>query len=132
MPAETLGRLWTMLAHSQGAPLNAARLASSLDVSAPAIARYVDLLVDLLLVRRLRPWSGNVRRRLVRAPRTYVRDSGIVHALLGLSGLDELLGHPVAGPSWEGFAIENLVSAAGPSRIPCYYIKLEISYLTIV
>ena len=121
MPAETLGRLWTMLAHSQGAPLNAARLASSLDVSAPAIARYVDLLVDLLLVRRLRPWSGNVRRRLVRAPRTYVRDSGVVHALLGLSGLDELLGHPVAGPSWEGFAVENLVSAAGPSRIPCYY-----------
>lgn len=121
MPAETLGRLWTMLAHSQGAPLNAARLASSLDVSAPAIARYVDLLVDLLLVRRLRSWSGNVRRRLVRAPRTYVRDSGIVHALLGLSELDQLLGHPVAGPSWEGFAVENLVSAAGPNRIPCYY-----------
>lgn len=121
MPAETLGRLWTMLAHAQGAPLNAAQLASSLAVSAPAVARYVDLLVDLLLVRRLRPWSGNVRKRLVRAPKTYVRDSGIVHALLGLGNLDHVLGHPVAGPSWEGFAVENLVSAAGPDRIPCYY-----------
>ncbi len=121
MPAETLGRLWTMLAHAQGAPLNAAQLASSLGVSAPAVARYVDLLVDLLLLRRLRPWSGNVRKRLVRAPKTYVRDSGIVHALLGLGELDQLLGHPVAGPSWEGFAVENLLSAAGPGRIPCYY-----------
>ena len=121
MPAETLGRLWTMLAHAQGAPLNAARLASSLGVSAPAVGRYVDLFVDLLLVRRLRPWSGQVGRRLVRAPKTYVRDSGIVHALLGLDELDHLLGHPVAGPSWEGFAIENLVSAAGWSRIPCFY-----------
>jgi len=121
MPAETLGRLWTMLAHAQGAPLNAAQLASSLAVSAPAVARYVDLLVDLLLVRRLRSWSGTVRKRLVRAPKTYVRDSGIVHALLGLGELDQLLGHPVAGPSWEGFAVENLLSAAGPGRIPCYY-----------
>ena len=121
MPAETLGRLWTMLAHAQGAPLNAARLASGLGVSAPAVGRYVDLLVDLLLVRRLRPWSGKVGRRLVRAPKTYVRDSGIVHALLGLGELDHLLGHPVAGPSWEGFAIENLVSAAGWSRMPCFY-----------
>ena len=88
MPPETLGRLWTMLAHGQGAPLNAARLASGLGVSAPDVGRYVDLLVDLLLVRRLRPWSGNVGKRLVRAPRTYVRDSGIVHALLGLGELD--------------------------------------------
>lgn len=121
MPAETLGRLWTMLAHGQGTPLNAARLASGLGVSPPAVARYVDLLVDLLLVRRLRPWSGNVGKRLVRSPKTYVRDSGIVHALLGLGGLDHLLGHPVAGPSWEGFALENLVSAAGPLRAPCFY-----------
>lgn len=114
MPAETLGRLWTMLAHSQGAPLNAARLASSLDVSAPAIARYVDLLVDLLLVRRLRSWSGNVRRRLVRAPRTYVRDSGIVQALLGLSGLDQLWGIP--WPARAGRGSPSRTSSRRPAR----------------
>ncbi len=84
LPAETIGRLWTMLAHGQGSVLNQTRLASSLAVSAPAIGRYIDLLVDLLLVRRLRPWSGNVGKRLVRSPKIYVRDSGLVHALLEL------------------------------------------------
>ena len=107
-----------MLAHEQGARLNAARLASGLGVSATAVARYVDLLVDLQLVQRLRPWAGRVGKRLVRAPRTYVRDSGIVHALLGLGELDHLLGHPVAGPSWEGFAIESIVSAADAAACP--------------
>ena len=121
MPTETIGRLWTMLAHSQGAPLQAARLALGLGVSAPAVARYVDLLVDLLLLRRLRPWSGNVGKRLVKAPRTYIRDSGIVHALLDLPDRDTLLGHPVAGPSWEGFLIENLIGAAGGVSTPYFY-----------
>lgn len=121
LPAETVGRLWTMLAHAQGTPLNQARLAASLAVSAPAVGRYVDLLVDLLLVRRLRPWSGNVGKRLVRTPKTYVRDSGIVHALLDLETWDDVLGHPVAGASWEGFVIENLIGAAGDRRTPYYY-----------
>lgn len=121
LPAETVGRLWTMLAHAQGAPLNQSRLASSLAVSAPAVARYIDLLVDLLLVRRLRPWSGNVGKRLVRSPKIYVRDSGLVHALLDLETKDAVLGHPVAGPSWEGFAIENLIAAAGDRRTPYFY-----------
>ena len=120
LPAETVGRLWGMLAHAQGSLLNQARLASSLGVSTPAVARYLDLLVDLLLVRRLRPWSGNVGKRLVRSPKTYVRDAGVLHALLGLESLDAVLGHPVAGPSWEGFVIENLVSAAGDRRIPLF------------
>jgi predicted AAA+ superfamily ATPase len=121
LPAETIGRLWTMLAHAQGGILNQARLASSLAVSAPAIGRYVDLLVDLLLVRRLSPWSGNVGKRLVRSPKVYVRDSGLVHALLELETWDDVLGHPVAGPSWEGFAIENLIAAAGERRTPFFY-----------
>ena len=121
LPAETVGRLWTMLAHAQGTPLNQARLAASLAVSSPAVARYLDLLVDLLLVRRLRPWSGNVGKRLVRTPKTYVRDSGITHALLELETWDDVLGHPVAGPSWEGFVIENLVGVAGDRRTPYYY-----------
>lgn len=121
MPAETIGRLWTMVAHAQGTLLNQARLASSLAVSSPMVARYLDLLVDLLLVRRLRPWSGNVGRRLVRSPKTYIRDSGLAHALLDLGTVDDLLGHPIAGPSWEGFVIENLISAAGEQRTPYFY-----------
>src|SRR6202011_3573670 len=81
LPAETIGRLWTMLAHAQATPLNQSRLASSLAVSTPAVTRYIDLLVDLLLVRRLRPWSGNVAKRLVRATKVYIRARGLTHAL---------------------------------------------------
>ena len=121
LPAETVGRLWTMLAHAQGTPLNQSRLASSLAVSAPAVARYLDLLVDLLLVRRLQPWSGNVGKRLVRAPKTYVRDSGLTHALLDLETWDDVVSHPIAGPSWEGFAVENLIAVSGDRRRPYYY-----------
>ena len=121
LPGETIGRLWTMLAHAQGSALNHSRLASGLGVSSPAVGRYVDLLVDLLLVRRLRPWSGNVGKRLVRTPKTYIRDSGVTHALLDLETWEDILGHPVAGPSWEGFVIENLITAAGPRRQPYYF-----------
>lgn len=121
LPAETVGRLWTMLAHQQGALLQQSRLASSLGISNPAVARYVDLLVDLQLVRQLRPWSGNVGKRLVKTPKVYVRDSGLVHALLGLRTLNDLVGHPVCGPSYEGFCIENLIAAAGPQCTPYTY-----------
>jgi predicted AAA+ superfamily ATPase len=109
MPAQTLGRLWTMLAHQQGGLLNQARLAASLDVTAPTLTRYVDLLVDLQLVRRLMPWSVNLGKRLVKSPKVYVRDSGLVHALLGLQTTYDLLGHPVLGASFEGWVIETLV-----------------------
>lgn len=115
IPAETLERLWTMLAHGQGTLLNASRLASGLSVSAPTITSYIDLLVDLLLVRRLPPLHANIGKRLVKSPKIYVRDSGLVHALLGLEDYNELAGHPVVGPSWEGFVIENLLAAV-PSR----------------
>lgn len=121
MPRETIGRLWRMLAHAQGTPLNKARLAASLEVSAPAVSRYVDLLADLLLVRRLQPWSGNIGKRLVRTPKVYLRDSGLLHALLSLGTLDDVLSHPVASASWEGFVIEQLVAAAGPHRTPLYF-----------
>lgn len=112
IPAETLRRFWTMLAHNQGELLNAARLASSLGVDGKTVSRYLDLLVDLLLVRRLKPWHGNSRKRLVKSPKTYVRDSGLVHALLGIIDKESLLGHPVCGQSWEGFVIENCLSVA--------------------
>jgi len=115
IPAETLDRLWTMLAHNQGTLLNASRLAAGLALSAPTVTRYVDLLVDLLLVRRLTPFSANTGKRLVKSPKTYVRDSGLLHALLGIPDHDGLSGHPVVGTSWEGFVIENLLGSA-PSR----------------
>lgn len=121
IPAETLRRLWTMLAHRQGDPLNAAQLARSLAVSGKTIAHYLDLLVDLLLVRRLQPRLVNVGKRLVRSPKVYVRDSGLVHALLGLADKEALLGHPVVGPSWEAMAIENLVAIAGREAEPSFY-----------
>jgi uncharacterized protein len=125
MPAETISRLWTMLAHQQGSMLNQAKLASSLGITAPTVTRYIDLLVDLQLVRRLQPYSGNVGKRLVKAPKVYVRDSGLVHALLGLRAWDDIVGHPVAGPSYEGFCLENLITAAAQNtntpRRPYYY-----------
>lgn len=110
--AETLRRFWTMLAHDQGGMLNAAGLARSLGVDVRTTARYLDLLVDLFLLRRLPPWHVNVGKRLVRSPKVYVRDSGVMHALLGIGDMETLLGHPVLGPSWEGFVIENLLGSA--------------------
>ncbi len=150
VPAETLERLWTMLAHGQGTLLNAAKLAASLGVSSPTVTSYVDLLVDLLLVRRLRPFHGtngdspaagrlflrrqrravrgqakgfhaNVKKRLVKSPKVYVRDSGIAHALLRIEDYTTLAGHPVAGASWEGFVIENLLAAAPLGTMASFY-----------
>ena len=120
VPAETLRRLWTMLAHNQGQMLNTSRLASSLEVSSPTINRYIDLLTDLLLVRRLEPLHANTGKRLVKSPKVYIRDSGLVHALLRLETVDDLLGHPVAGPSWEGFAIETLLTASQGASVSFY------------
>ena len=105
--AETLRRFWTMLAHRQSALSNAADLGRALGVDGKTVASYLDLLVDLMLVRRLEPWLANIGKRLVRSPRIYVRDTGILHALLGLGTMDDLLGHPVAGASWEGLVVET-------------------------
>ena len=121
IPAETLERLWTMLAHDQGALLNASRLAAGLSVSAPTVTGYIDLLVDLLLARRLRPFHANVGKRLVKSPKVYVRDSGLVHALLGIGDHNALAGHPVVGSSWEGFVIENLLAVAPPRTMASFY-----------
>lgn len=122
LAAETLRRFWTMLAHRQGAPLNVAELARSIGMDARTATRYLDLLVDLLLVRRLAPWHANLGKRLVKAPRLYLRDTGLLHALLGITDLEALLGHPVAGASWEGFAIEALLAGA-PDGIEVYYYR---------
>jgi len=101
-----------MLAHYQASLLNLAQLARSLGVDTKTISSYIDLLSDLLLVRRLSPWRANVGKRLVKSPKIYVRDSGIVHALLAIPNEDALLSHPVVGASWEGFVIENLLTVA--------------------
>ena len=121
IPAETLRRFWVMLAHVQGGLLNAASLSRGLDVDGKTIAKYLDLMVDLLLIRRLAPWHRNVGKRLVKSPKIYVRDSGIAHALLGLGSKEVVMGHPVVGQSWEGFVIENLVSAASSSTEAGFY-----------
>ncbi|WP_284166130.1 ATP-binding protein [Frigidibacter sp. SD6-1] len=121
IPVATLRRFWTMLAHAQGGLLNAAALAEGLGVSGQTIGRYMDLLVDLMLVRRLQPWHENAGKRLVKSPKVYVRDSGLVHALLGLGTLEALLGHPVTGGSWEGFCLETLIAAAPAGTEPYFY-----------
>ncbi|HWH19111.1 MAG TPA: ATP-binding protein [Solirubrobacterales bacterium] len=122
IPAETLRRFWMMLAHNQGQLLNATSIARGLGVSTPTVTTYLDLLVDLLLVRRLQPRLANVGKRQVRSPKTYVRDSGLLHALLGLGDKEALLGHPVLGASWEGYVIENLIALA-PERVEASFYR---------
>ena len=121
IPAGVLERLWTMLAHGQGTLLNASRLAAALQISASTAQRYIDLLANLLLVRRLPPFHRNVGKRLVKSPKVYVRDSGLVHALLGIKTYNDLAGHPVAGASWEGLVIENLIQAAPKRTVASFY-----------
>ena len=111
IPSTTLERLWTMLAHRQGSLLNAAELARSLEISAQSVSRYIDLLCDLLLVRRLPPYMVNIGKRLTKSPKIYIRDSGLVHSLLGIRDAVQLAGHPVVGMSWEGFVLENILNA---------------------
>ncbi len=120
--AEMLRRFWIMLAHGQGGLLNTAQLARNLGVDVKTAASYIDLLVDLLLVRRLPSWRNNIGKRLVKSPKVYVRDSGLVHALLGVSDKEALLSHPVVGASWEGFVIENLL-AVSPEGTQGYFYR---------
>ena len=122
IPSETLRRLWTMLAHGQGGLLNAAALARALVVDGKTVASYLDLLADLLLVRRLPPWHANLGKRLVKSPKVYVRDSGLVHALLAIPDKEALLAHPVVGASWECFVVENLLAAA-PEGVQGYFYR---------
>jgi predicted AAA+ superfamily ATPase len=121
IPAETLRRFWTMLAHNQAQMLNAANLARALGVDGKTIAGYLDLLVDLLLVRRLPAWHHNAGKRLVKSPKVHVRDSGIAHALLGIRDKEALLSHPVAGQTWESFVIETLIAVAPDGTEAHYY-----------
>ena len=121
IPAETLRRFWTMMAHGQGGLLNAAQPARSLGVDGKTVARYLDLMVDLLLVRRLPAYHTNVNKRLVKSPKVYVRDSGVLHALLGIENREALFGHPILGASWEGFVIDNIASVLREGTLMSFY-----------
>ncbi len=121
IPSETLRRFWTMLAHNQSELLNASNIAAGLAIDGKTVARYLDLMVDLLLVRRLMPYISNTGKRLIKSPKVYVRDSGLVHALLNLSTWDNILGHPIASGSWEGFVIESILSTAPERSLASFY-----------
>ncbi|MBU0677363.1 MAG: ATP-binding protein [Verrucomicrobia bacterium] len=115
IPATTIGRFWTMLAHYHGQNWNAAELARSLGADEKTARRYLDVLAGAFMVRPLPPWFENLKKRQVKAPKVYVRDTGLLHALLGVGAANDLLGHPKLGASWEGFAVEQLL-ACFPSR----------------
>jgi uncharacterized protein len=119
--AEPLELFWRMIANDQGELFNGQRYARSLGVSGPTVARYLEIFENLLLFRILRPWHNNVGKRLVKSHRTYVRDAGLLHAMLGLEMMQGLRGHSVVGKSWEGFVIEALIAAAGPFARTWFY-----------
>ena len=122
IPAETLRRFWRMCAHLHGQLFNASQLGAALGgVAHTTVGRYLDLLVDALMLRRLPPYLANVGKRLVKSPKVYLRDSGILHALLGIHTLDDLNGHPVAGLSWEGFVIEQILATLPPLTMAGFY-----------
>lgn len=110
VPATALRRLWTIVAHYHGQTWNASDAARTLDVSQPMIKRYLDLLTDANVVRQLQPYYANLKKRQVKSPKVYVRDSGVLHRLLGISSPKDLVEHPKAGASWEGFVIEQIIS----------------------
>lgn len=122
VPANRLRRLWTMLAHNQGETANYSKLGGNLEIDGKTVNHYIDILVDLLLVRRLEPWHHNVKKRLVKSPRFYIRDSGILHRLLGIDDYESLLSNPVLGKSWEGFVVENILSVL-PRRAQTWYYR---------
>ncbi|PHR10987.1 MAG: ATPase [Sphingopyxis sp.] len=121
MAADRLGLFWRMIANDQGELFNAQRYARSMGVTGHTVARYLDVLEKLLLVRTLQPWSVNTGKRLVKSPRPFVRDSGLLHALLNLKTMDDLRGHAVSGKSWEAFVIEALIGATNNKARPYFY-----------
>ena len=119
--SQTLERFWTMLAHSQGSIINASQLSRSLMLSAKTVTSYVDLFTDLLLVRKIPPYFANIKKRMVKSPKVYIRDSGLLHGLLGIRDFENLLGHPIIGNSWEGFVLENLINCSPVGTKSSFY-----------
>lgn len=121
VPAASLFRFWTMLAHAHGQLWNGAKIAASLGVSVPTSGRWLDILEGTFMVRRLSPWFSNAKKRLVKSPKVYLRDSGLLHSLLNLRSREDLLSHPIAGASWEGWVIEQLLARLPPGWRPWFY-----------
>ncbi len=121
VPATRMKRFWTMLAHFHGQQANLSTIAKSLDVSHTTIKTYLDILQDFFMVRQVQPWSGNTKKRLVKTPKIYLRDSGLLHNLMNIHTFDHLLGHPVVGASWEGFVVENILNSLSSSWTISYY-----------
>ena len=121
VPAATMRRFWTMLAHYHGNRWNSSELGRALGVTAPTINRYFDALVDALIVRRLQPWYENLKKRQVKAPKVYLADTGMLHALLSIDSESALMGHPKSGASWEGFAMQEMLRIVGVDWDRCYY-----------
>ncbi|MBL7906698.1 MAG: ATP-binding protein [Bacteroidales bacterium] len=122
VPPNQLKRFWNMLAHYHGNQVNFSELGRSLETSHTTIRNYLDLLVDFYMVRQLFPWSGNIRKRLVKSPKIYLRDTGILHSLLQISNVEALFSHPSLGASWEGFVIENIINLLN-DRWEYYYYR---------
>ena len=119
--ARKLRTLWTMLAHLQGETINTSNLASNLELSRTTVNHYIEILTGLLLIRRIEPWHADVKKRLVKSPRYYIRDSGILHRLLGIENHRALLTNPILGKSWEGFVVENIHSVIPRLAQTCFY-----------
>ncbi len=121
VPATRMKRFWTMLAHWHGQQVNMSSLGKSLEVDHKTIRSYLDILTDFYMVRQLQPWAGNTKKRLVKSPKVYIRDSGLLHSLLNISDYDTLLGHPVLGASWEGFIVESIIQRLSNKWQYSYY-----------
>ena len=119
--ANTMLRFWSMLSHYHGQRINLSGFGKGLELSHTTVRNYLDVFTGLHLLRRLPPWSGNTRKRIVKSPKIYLRDSGILHQLLNISDFEDLWGHPVIGYSWEGFVIENILSVISSQWIYSYY-----------
>jgi uncharacterized protein len=117
----TMRRFWTMVAHYHGQVWNGAEIARSLGIGATSVRRYLDIMTSALVIDQLQPWFANVGKRLVKSPKVFVRDTGILHSLLGIDDLEELLGHPKVGASWEGFAMEQVISTLELRRSDCFF-----------
>lgn len=121
VPAARMKRFWTMLAHYHGGQINLSELGKSLEVSHTTIKSYLDILTDFYMVRQIQPWAGNIKKRLVKSPKIYLRDTGILHKLLNIADFESLLGHPVVGTSWEGFVAENIITGLSNKWQYSYY-----------
>ena len=122
LPTVQLRRFWTMLAHSQGQQFNASRFALSLGVTDKTVRRWLDVFTDTFMVRQLQPWLPNIGKRLIKTPKTYISDSGLVHRLLAIDTQDQLRSHPICGHSWEGFVIQQIASIM-PFRTELYHYR---------